>query len=202
MVRAGQKRPVEFPVGDHAAHRDAAKADAVIAAFAADEACAAAFAVCAVIGDCHLERAVGGFRARIAEKDMVEIGGREGRDPARQLERLGMAELERGGEIEFARLGLDCAHDRFPAVPGIGAPQPRRPVQHRRPVRLEVVHVLCPYHHPGLAFELSVGREGQPEGFKIVRCRIGAHAQSPFKLSRLKVGAAAKASALPYDAFM
>ena len=44
MVDAGEQRPEEFAVVDDAADRDAAEADAVIAALASDQARARAFA--------------------------------------------------------------------------------------------------------------------------------------------------------------
>ena len=63
VVDACEHGAEDFAVGDHAADRDAAEADAMIAAFAPDEPRARAFAIGAVIGDGDFERRVGGFRA-------------------------------------------------------------------------------------------------------------------------------------------
>ena len=175
MIRTREQRSIEFPVRDHAAHRNAAKADAVIAALTADEPCARCLAIRPVIGNRDLERRVGRFRPRIAEKHMVEIGRRQRRHAACKLEDLGMGELEGRREVEFASLGLDCLDDRLTAMPGIGAPQPRRRIQHRRTVRLVIIHVLRAREHARFTLELAVRRERQPEGVEIVRCRFGAH---------------------------
>ena len=88
VIDAGEQRAEELPVGDDAADRDAAEADAVIAALAADQARARAFAADVVIGERDLERGVDRLRAGIAEEHVVEVGRRERRDAARQLERL------------------------------------------------------------------------------------------------------------------
>src|SRR5262249_58125472 len=94
MVDAGEHRAEEFAVVDHAADGDAAEADAVIAALASDQPRARALAAYVVIGERDLERGVDRLRARIAEEHMIEIGRRQRGDPARELERLGMGELE------------------------------------------------------------------------------------------------------------
>ena len=101
MVDAGQQRAEEFAVVDNAANRNAAEADAVIAALAADQAGARAFAADVVVGERNLERGVDRLRAGIAEKHAVEVGRRQRRDPARQLERFGMREMERRRVIEL-----------------------------------------------------------------------------------------------------
>ena len=104
VVDTGEQRAEEFAVVDNAADRNAAEADAVIAALAADQARARAFAAHIVVGERDLERGVDRLRARIAEKHPVEIGRRQRRDPARQLERLGMRKVERRRVVEFRRL--------------------------------------------------------------------------------------------------
>ena len=81
-------------VADDAADRDAAEADAVIAALAADEARARALALRAVIGERDLERGVDRLRARVAEEHVVEVARRERGEPLGELEGLRMAHLE------------------------------------------------------------------------------------------------------------
>src|SRR5262249_54609893 len=58
VIDAGQERTEEFPVVDNTADRDAAEADAVIAALAPDQPRAPAFAAHIVIGERDLERSV------------------------------------------------------------------------------------------------------------------------------------------------
>ena len=115
MVDAGQQRAEHLAVVDDAADRGAAKADAVIAALAADQADAAALAVDLVIGQRDLERGVGGLRAGIAEEHVVEPGGRQIGDAAGEFEGLRDAELERRRVIQ--RLGLLA---RSPTKSGCG----------------------------------------------------------------------------------
>src|ERR1700691_4718995 len=86
MIDAGQERAEEFAVVDKAADRNAAEADAMITALAADQAGPAALPADVVVGERDLERGVDRLRARIAEEHPIEIGGRERRDPAGELE--------------------------------------------------------------------------------------------------------------------
>ena len=104
MIDAGEQGAEMFAVGDNAADRNAAKTDAVIAALAADQPGARGLPAHIMIGERDLERGVDRFRAGIAEEHAVEIGWRQRRDPACQLERFGVGELERRRIIEL--LGL------------------------------------------------------------------------------------------------
>ena len=166
VIDAGQQRAEEFPVGDDAADRNAAEADAVIAALAADQARARAFAADVVIGERDLERGVDRLRAGIAEEHVVEVARRQRRDAARQLERLGMGELERRRVVELGRLRADRRHDRIAVVAGIGAPQPGGAVEHGAAVGRVVVHVLGAGDQPRRRLEGAVGRERQPVGLR------------------------------------
>src|SRR5712671_6200317 len=94
VIDAGQKRAEHLAVVDDAADRSSAEADAVIAALAADQARARALAANLVIGQRDLERGVGGFRAGIAEENVIEPSRREVGDPAGKFKGLGNAELE------------------------------------------------------------------------------------------------------------
>ncbi len=95
MIDAGQQRAELLAVVDDAADRDAAEADAVIAALAADQPHARALAAHVVIGERDLQRGVDRLRAGIAEEHMIEIAGRQRGDAARQFEGLRMARTGR-----------------------------------------------------------------------------------------------------------
>ena len=86
--------PKNLAVVDDAADRNAAEADAVIAALAADQAGALALAADVVVGERDLQRGVDRLRTRIAEEHVVEIARRERGDAARELEGLWMARTE------------------------------------------------------------------------------------------------------------
>ena len=122
MVDAGEEGTEEFAVVDHAADGNAAEADAVIAALAADQALARAGPAHIVVGEGDFQRRVDGLRAGIAEEHVIEIAGRELRDARGELEGLRMGELEGRREIEFGRLALDRRDDRRAVVSGVAAP--------------------------------------------------------------------------------
>ena len=142
VVDARQHVAELLAVGDHAADRDAAEADAVIAALAADEAGARALALGLVVGERDLQRGVDRLGARIGEERVVEIAGRQQREPRGQLEHLGVAVLEGRRVVELGRLLLDRLDDRLAAMAGVDAEQARGGVDHLGAVRLEVVHAL------------------------------------------------------------
>ncbi len=106
MIDARDHGAERLAVIAETADRHAAKADAVIAALAADEAHALRLAARVPIGERDLQRRVGGFRAGIAEEHLIEIAGRERRDAIGKLEGARMAELECGREIELRGLRL------------------------------------------------------------------------------------------------
>jgi hypothetical protein len=92
VVHARQQRRAEhLAVGRDAAHAHAAEADAVVALLAADEDVAVAFAARAVVGQRHLQRGVGGFRARVAEQHLVQVARAPSRDHLGGLEGLVVA---------------------------------------------------------------------------------------------------------------
>src|SRR5690606_27896301 len=84
--------------------RHAAEADPVIAPFATDQPYALRLSFCIPVGECNLERGVGGFRSGIAEKHMIEIARRQRRHAAGQFERARMPELEGWRKVELGRL--------------------------------------------------------------------------------------------------
>ena len=172
VVDACQKRTEELAVVDDATHRDAAEADAVIAAFAADQAGPLPLAADVPVGQRDLQRGVDSLGARIGEKDVVEVAGRELGDARGELEGLGMAELEGRREVELGRLLLDRLDDGLAIVAGVAAPQSGHGVQHLPPLGRVVVHALGTGDHARVLLERPVGRERQPEGFEVVRSGI------------------------------
>src|SRR5207302_2536831 len=87
VVDAGEQRAEMPAVVDDAADRNAAEADAVIAALAPDQPRAGAAALHAVEGERDLERGVDRLGAGIAEKHPVEAAGRERGEPIGEFER-------------------------------------------------------------------------------------------------------------------
>src|SRR5437762_5054970 len=81
MIDAGEQRAEMLAVIDDAADRDAAEADAVIAALAPDEPRARAAALHVVKRQRDLERGVDRLRAGTAEEHPVEAAGRQRREP-------------------------------------------------------------------------------------------------------------------------
>src|SRR3954463_14994400 len=73
MINPGECRAEHLAIGHDAADRNAAEADAVIAALAADHAHARGFAPHVVVGERDFERRINRFRAGIAEENMIEI---------------------------------------------------------------------------------------------------------------------------------
>src|ERR1700761_8698681 len=122
MVDAGQKRAEEFSIVDDAADGNAAEPDAVITAFAANETGAIALPADVVIGKRDLQRRVDRLRARIAEEHAIEIGRRQGGDPARELEGLWVREMKRGRVVELGGLPLDGRDNRIAIVPRVRTP--------------------------------------------------------------------------------
>src|SRR6266536_2427963 len=168
MVDAGEQRSEEFAVVDHAADRNPAETDAVIAAFTPDQAGARAFAAHVVIGERDLERGVDRLRARITEKHVSLAFMRKLVVATRKRVGLGLSEFEGRRVVEFGRLGADRLHDRIAIVPRIGAPHPRRAVEHRAAVRRVVMHVLGAGDEARCRLERPVRRERKPIGFEVV----------------------------------
>ena len=168
MIDAGQQRAELLAVVDDAADRDAAEADAVIAALAADQPHPRRIAADIVKSQRDLERGVDRFRAGIAKEHMIEIAGRQRRDARRQFERLGMGELERRRVIELGRLARNGGDNGIAIMAGIAAPKAGGAVEHAPAVRRDVVHVLGGGDQPRALLEGAVGRERHPIRFEIV----------------------------------
>src|SRR5262249_10523548 len=134
MIDAGEQRAKLLAVVDDAADGNSAKADAMVAALAAKQPDPRSVAANVMIGKRDLECGVDCLGAGIAEENVVEIARGKRRDPARQLEGLGVPELESRRVVERRRLALDRYDYRLSIVPGIGAPEPGRAVDELAPV--------------------------------------------------------------------
>ena len=171
MVHAGQHHAVGLAVGGHPAHRNAGEVDAVIAALAADEARARALALQAMVGERDFQRRVHRLGARIDEEHLLHALGREFGDAARDFERQRMAERERRGKIEDARLLAYRLDDFRPAMAGIDAPQRRQAVEHFLAFDRGVVHAFGRSDHARRKLERAVVRVGHPVVLEVERLR-------------------------------
>ena len=181
MIDAGQMGRECTAVVDHAADRHAAEADAVIAALAADQTRARRLTGGALIGERDLQRGVDRFRARIGEEDTIESFRRDLGQPLGEIERNGVAHLERRREVQGHQLTLDGRGDLAAAMAGVDAPQSGRAVDHLAAVDGGVMHALGGGEQPRRSLELPVGRERHPEGIELqgVRFLMKGHGVAP-----------------------
>ena len=168
VVDAGQERAELLAVADHAADRDAAEIDAVVAAFAADQADARSLAAGALIGDGDLEGGLDRLGAGVGEEDVVEPRRHVGDQPRGELEDFRVAHLEGRGVVELLGLARDCLADPRAAVAGVAAPQSGGSVEDLPAVVAAVVHALGGDQHARRLLELPVRGERHPEGFEVV----------------------------------
>ena len=168
VVDARQQCAELLAIGDDAADCDAAKADAVIAALAADQPHPRSVAAHVMVGERDFQRGIDRFRAGIAEKHVVEVARRQRGNAAGQLKGLGMGELECRRVVELGRLALDRLDDRIAVMPGIGAPEAGRAVEHISTIGCNVVHVLCARDQPRARLEGAIGGERHPERLEVV----------------------------------
>ncbi|MEY9923331.1 hypothetical protein ABIF99_009646 [Bradyrhizobium japonicum] len=182
VVDARQQGREGAAVGDHAADRGAAEADAVIAALAADQAGAARLAVGAVIGERDLQRGVDRLGAGVGEEDAVEALRRDLGQTLGEVECQRMAHLERRSEVQRHQLPLDRGGDLLAAVAGIDAPEAGGAVDHLAAVDGGVVHALSRGEQARRLLELTVGRERHPErvGLDSVRNLMKGHGPRSF----------------------
>jgi hypothetical protein len=178
VVDAGQQRAEIHPVLGDAAHRNAAEADAVIAALAADQPGLGPLAPRPVVGQGDLQGGVDRLRARAGEEDPVQARRGDLGDAAGEGEGRRVAHVEAGGEVHLAGLAADRLDDLRTVMAGVDAPQARGGVQHLAAVGRGVVHALGAAQHPGIGLEPPVGRERHPEGVQVVGGEIG-HGRTP-----------------------
>ena len=173
VVHARQHGAEELAVVDHAAHGNAAEADPVVAALAADQAGAGAFAAHAVVSQRNLERGVHRLRARIGEEHVVEARRGQPDDGVGQLKGRRVSHLEGWRVFHGRDLLRDRGGDFGPAMAGVHAPQAGNAVQDAPTVGGPVVHALGAGQQAGRRLELAIGREGHPEGLELVGGKPG-----------------------------
>ena len=167
VIDARQHRAEELAVVDHAADRDAAEADAVVAALAADQAGARAFAAHAVIGERDLERGVDRLGARVREEHVVEALRRDLGERVRELERRSGGPSGTAARSPSSRsASLTASVISLRPWPGVDAPEARDAVEDLAAVGRPVVHALGAREQARVRLELPVGRERHPEGFE------------------------------------
>ena len=168
VIDAGQHVSELLAVGDDAADRNAAEADAVVAALAADEPSAGTFAAGLVIAERDLERSVDRLAPRVGEEGVIEVAGCQQGEARGQLEHLGVAVLKGRRVVELGRHLLDGLDDGLAAVAGVDAEQARGGVGHLGAVGLEVVHALGAGEQARAFLEGAVGGEGHPIGLELI----------------------------------
>ena len=168
VVDAGEQAAVELAVCRNPAHRDAAKADPMIAALAPDQTGATSLPGDAVIGEGDLERGIHCLGPGIGEKDAIEVAGQHGSQARRQGEAERMTELEGWRIVELHRLCRERLGDTRAAMAGIDAPQPGGRVQHLTAVAAGVVHAARRDQHARRRLEGAVVGERHPPGVEVV----------------------------------
>ena len=164
MIGAWNHDPGEgLAVGRDAAHCDATKADAMVAALAADQTRALAFAARAMVGDRNLQGRIDGFRAGVREKDAVHAGRHHLRDARGGFKGERVRHLESRREIHLGHLAAHGLDDLGATMACIDAPQACRAVDHLAVIDGRVIHALGALEQSGCGLELLVGSEGHPE---------------------------------------
>ena len=123
MVHARQHRAGEhFAIGDHSAHRYAAKSDAVIGLFPANKARAVRLAAQPVVAERDFEAGVDGFGTGAGEEHPIQVFWCQLGDSLGQTESGWTGNLKRRHVIHTVKLLFDGLHDLRVAVPQSAAP--------------------------------------------------------------------------------
>src|SRR4029079_18646762 len=168
VVDAGEQRTEWFAIVDDAANGNSTKTDTVIAAHTTDQTHARGIAAHVVIGERDLERCVDSLRSGVAEKYVIEVSRGERGNPARELECLGVAELECRRVVQRSRLTLNRFNDRRAIVARVRAPEAGCAIHQPASVAGDVMHVFGDNDHLWPLLEGAVGGKRHPIGFKIV----------------------------------
>src|SRR5262249_6281205 len=131
MIHSGQENAEGLSIPRDAAHRHAAEAYAVVGALPANEPQPMSLAARTVIREGYFERGIDRFGTGVGEEHIIQIGGRQRGESRGCFERSWMTHLERGSEVHGRNLSLHCLDYLRPAMPGVDAPQPCSPIEHR-----------------------------------------------------------------------
>ena len=167
VVDAGELRAEPLAVVDHAADGDAAEADAMVAALAADQARTRALAADAVVGQRDLERSVHSLAAGVDEERMRHAGGGQLDERVGEVEAERVAHLEGGRELHLLDLLRHGGGDLAARVASVDTPEPGHAVEHLAALRRPVVHAAALGQQARLVLELPVGGERHPEGLHL-----------------------------------
>ena len=163
VIDAGHHdRAEHLAVGDHAADRHAAEADAVIALLAPDEAGPAALAAQTLIAVGHLQRGIDRLGTRVGEEHARQSCRRHRRDAFGERERHRVGELEGGGVVELLRLIRQRLDNLRVAVAERAAPQAGQGVEQLAAVGHDEVRALGPGDQLRMLAEIAIGRKRQP----------------------------------------
>ena len=160
----------------------------MIAPFAAQQAGSGALTAGALIGQCDLQRGISGFRSRIGEEYMIQVGGEHVAHAAGQFEGLGMAELEGRGKIQLGDLLLHGLHNFRIGMTAIDAPQSSGAVQDVFALSAFVIHALGGDQDARISLEPAIGGKGHPKGAKVVLLHPVGHVFPPKKVITVRAG--------------
>ena len=165
-----QLRAIDLAVGGQATDAHAAKVDAVVSLFAANEHIAVAFAPSAVVGQRHFQGRVGRFGAGVAKQHLVQVTGGHVGNHLRRLESLVVAGLKSGGVIQCVQLLFDGFVDGLAVVACAHTPEAGDAVDDLFAVVGGEVHAFSAHEHTRILLESAVGGEGQP---LVVHVQVG-----------------------------
>ena len=123
MINPGQQGAEPLAVAGNPPHRDAAKADPVIATLATNQPGAGALTASPLPGQRNLERGIDRLGTRVGVEDVTKALGGNLHQLVGQLERQGVAHLECGSEIEVGNLLGDRLGNLAPTMARVATPE-------------------------------------------------------------------------------
>ncbi len=123
MIHPGQQGAEPLAVTGNAPHRDAAKADPVIATLAANQPGAGALTASPLPGQRDFERGIDRLGTGVGIEDVAKALGSDLHQLVGQLERQGVAHLECGSEIEVGNLLGDRLGNLAPTMARVATPE-------------------------------------------------------------------------------
>ena len=180
MVGATQQRAKGFAVINDTTDGNAAEANPVIAALAANQAGTRALTDGALIGQGDLQRGIDRLRPGVCEKHLV-VAVDHGRQFGGEFKRQRMTQLEGRRVVQRFDLFLDSFDNAASAVARVAAPETGGCVQNLAIILGLVIHALGLNEELRVGLEMSVRRERHPIRVEIVgHLQSGRHRQSPY----------------------